>query len=591
MSTKAASAAFVLLSRSESSSNTPMRFELLAMACLGAAWLVPNHYPPWMSFYNESCAAIGLGLLVLALGRRNVAQPVPAAVGWLMALAGVPWLQWAFGRLAFSGDAVVVSAYLVGTAAAVAAGHAWGVADRRSAVTMLAATMLLGALTSALLALAQALGVADLGLWAEEIPSRDGRAGANLGQPNNLATLIGFGMLGLLCLRETTRLSVLTSVLIALVLLLGVTVTQSRTALLFGPVIVAGWWLARRRGILLRTRVTTLLVGVGLQWLLAAGWPALKVAIEFGPPNDAVTRLGAGGGSRLPMWEMLANAVALSPWWGYGVLQVGEAQLAVSRLHPPAPEFWMHAHNLVLDAVLWFGIPLGLLVAGVAAWWSIRRVRGVANAEGLIGVLVIAVFAVHAMLELPHHYLYLLIPTGLWAGLAHAAERARVGPVSPGWSLVPAAVGLLLGIGIGHRYLAVEEDFRQVRFENRRIGSASTELPAHAPFLSSLTAFVKFSRIEPRAGMTGAELDFVASVARRYPYSASLYRWARALALNGRLAEAAEVIDALLRMHGAGNLLLVHRNLEELIVEGRTDLVPLERLARSMLPPAAARAN
>src|SRR5436305_13326901 len=111
----------------------------------------------------------------------------------------------------------------------------------------------------------QVFEVWSLGMWIAEI--LDGmRAAANLAQSNNLATLIGFGAVGLLLLREQRRIGAAAAIALLLVLLGGLSLTQSRMALLFGPVIVLGVWLARRHGQPLRTPIRLLVGATGLAW-------------------------------------------------------------------------------------------------------------------------------------------------------------------------------------------------------------------------------------------------------------------------------------------------------------------------------------
>lgn len=549
--------------------------ELLAMVSLGLAWLVPNHYPPWTSFYSESLTALGLVLLVLALGRLNWSTRGSPAVGALLLASAIPSLQWLGGPIAFSGDAVVATLYLAGMATAVSAGQAWASIDPRRAASALFATTVAAATASAVIGLAQAFDAAHWGIWTEESYSGM-RAVGNLGQPNNLATLIGFGLLGVFYLRERDRLAAPVAAFVAVLLVAGLAVTQSRTALLFGPVIALGLWVAARRGVPLATSRRTILVLVVLHWSLTLTWPALRAILLSLPPNTATTRL-AEGSVRTQMWPLLFDASMQSPWTGFGWLQVGAAQLSVADTHPATREFWMHAHNLFLDLVLWCGYPAGLLLSGAVVLWYINRARRVRTLESVTALLAITAFGIHAMLELPHHYAYFLIPVSLWIGQVEATTVAG-GPLSPRWNLLAPALGLVLLLGIWRDYSAIEEDFRLVRFEILRIGDVRASKPApSAPFLSGLTAFLRFSRTEPRPGMNMDELRFMSAVARRYAYAPSLYRLARALALNGQLDEAVRTLRKLQHMHGDGNLTRIQADLRERVANGEVSLEPLER--------------
>ncbi|HEX6364151.1 MAG TPA: hypothetical protein VFZ93_14435, partial [Albitalea sp.] len=97
---------------------------VVALAVMALAWLVPNHYLPWVAFHSEITAAAGFALLALATLARG-----PGAVAWprlalfALALAAVPLAQAASGLILFWGDAWMASLYLLGFALAVVVGH------------------------------------------------------------------------------------------------------------------------------------------------------------------------------------------------------------------------------------------------------------------------------------------------------------------------------------------------------------------------------------------------------------------------------------------------------------------------------------
>ena len=116
--------------------------ELFGSALMVLAWLVPDHYLPWLSFYNDS--AMALGLLLFLLGTtRDTAAPVhvPAIFWTLVAVAAIPWFQWTSGQLAFAGDALVGSLYVLGLALAILTGFAWARRDAKAATALFAGTL------------------------------------------------------------------------------------------------------------------------------------------------------------------------------------------------------------------------------------------------------------------------------------------------------------------------------------------------------------------------------------------------------------------------------------------------------------------
>lgn len=548
--------------------------ELLGLACLCLAWLLPNHYLPWNSFYNDSLAALGLGMLVLVAVRAGRRAVLPRPVWGVAAIALIPWLQWCFGLLRFSGDAFISSLYLLGLAVAIAVGYVAASGEPRRFSAALSGVMVVGATISSLIALTQALEVGVAGIWTLET-SPGMRVYANLAQPNNLATLIGFGAIGLWLLCEQERVGRVAAIGILAVLLIGASLTQSRTALLFGPCVAIVVFAQARRGKTFRVGFTPVLAATTCHVALTWAWPAVQQNLLLA----ATESLNARGveSIRFQVWPMLMDALSMYPWCGYGWLQVGSAELAVANRFPPVGELWLHGHNLFIELLVWCGYPLGLLLAGLIVWWFLSRALKVRTVEGVAAILIITVLLVHSMLELPYHYAYFLIPAGLWIGIAEASLATAISG-SPRWNMLPVAVSGLLLFAVWHDYPAVEEDFRLVRFENLRIGSLRAKQPApNAPFLSTLTAFLRFARTTPEKGMPDDKLAEMREVVQRYPYSGAMFRLASSYALNGRLQEAHDLFIGIRHIHGQAMYASLKRSLHDRIAEGELGLLDLER--------------
>lgn len=549
--------------------------ELLAMVSLALSWLLPNHYFPWNSFYLESAAAFAVLLITISFGRHWFKVSVPSSVWFVAVAAAIPAVQWMTGLLHFSGDAWVSSLYVMGFAAAIAAGYVWGTLDGEKAAAGLAMTMLAGASLSSVLAIAQAIGIQLSGIYVmDAIPGM--RAYANLGQPNNLATLIGFGAAGLLLLRERGSVGGVLAGALLLLLVVAASATQSRSALLFGPIFLAGLLFARRRGVRFITSPWEVGAAIATHWVAMWFWPSVQELLLLSPTESLAER--GGQSLRFVLWKAMFVAAGQSPWYGYGWLQVGEAHLAVADLFPPTGELWMHAHNLFVDLLVWCGYPIALLlIAGILYWWA-SRWRLVATMEHAIGLMVITAFGWHSMLELPHHYAYFLVPIGLWVGLVDsaAASPRSNGPLSVKWNLVPGLAALVMALAIWKDYSTVEEDYRLIRFENLGIGSVrASQAAPDAPFMSAQTAFLRVARMPSIVGMSEATLLEMEAVTKRYPYGRALARLAQALALNGRLQDAVMIYVKIRHIHGEAMYAQVRQDLRREIERGNESLIPL----------------
>jgi O-antigen ligase len=266
-------------------------------------------------------------------------------------------------------------------------------------------------------------------------------------------------------------------------------------------------------------------------------------------------------GARPALWRELITAIPNAPLWGHGWQQIGAAQQSVALDRPPVPAFFEHfdaAHNIVLDLVLWAGIPIGGLIAllcALALWAQLRRLAGsgghAADARavwlmaGVLGLLA------HGLLEFPLSFAYFLVPLGVSLGMIHAWVPARSAPLLPRGS-IPAAGAVLAALlmVVGFEYLQAEENFRLARLETARIGTDRVSL--HSPNLRVLTqldALLRFVRTEVKPDMATEDLDRMRKVALRYGFSSTLFRYATALGLNGQPREAARTLQLLCHIH------------------------------------------
>lgn len=538
----------------------------LALAVMAIAWLVPNHYAPWSSFYNECCAVVGLLLLAKWSPPQSRFSGAPVAAVCLVSASAIVLLQWGVGQVTYSGDAWVSILYLAAVATAVIVGHQRAGLSGERFATALSVTLVVGGLISALIALTQGFGLSVFGDWVESAPPS--RPFANLGQPNNLATLLGLAAVSVLFLYERHRIGLGATAALLLPIVTSGALTQSRTALLYGPLVLLTLVVVRRRGVAMRAKPSFVAGVCALHWALAASWPfVLQTLLLSANLEQSLSQRGVGS-LRFQLWPLLYDALLQSPWFGFGWLQVGAAQLSVANAHAPVGELWLHGHNLFLELLVWCGLPVGLLLCGVLLYWFCSRWIMATSIEAVVGMLSVTIFALHAMLELPHHYLYFLVPIGLWIGQLERWARAPVLARSQ-WSYLPQLVVLVLSIGISKDYLEIEEDFRLVRFESMRIGpqSQSASTPT-APMLSGLTSFLRFARTEPVRGLNSEQLNSMEATVRRYPYSSSLYRLGIALALNGRQDEARERFINVRHMFGENAYRGVRASLALRIEEG-----------------------
>jgi hypothetical protein len=206
---------------------------------------------------------------------------------------------------------------------------------------------------------------------------------------------------------------------------------------------------------------------------------------------------------------------------------------------------------VVLDLLLWAGVPVGGLILACIGWALWRQWRALNNPKSTWLMVAVCGVSVHALLEFPHEYAYFLLPLGLALGAAHTLSPA--GRVWRAPVLVTRAFGaslLVLLATVSVEYLQAEHGHRLLRLESARIGVAGlTTPPPELRLLTQLAAFQRFAHTEARPGMTAAELVSMREVSTRFPYPPALFRYALALGLNGQREQALPVLERLCRLH------------------------------------------
>lgn len=504
---------------------------------LAVAWLLPNHYPPWSTFHMDAWTALVLSLASAAVIVRSTGPVVWHGITLLAAvLVFVPGLQFGFGMVMLSGTAWVSTAYLIGFLLALLTGARWESSSPGQLADGLFLAIGMAALISVGLQLHQWLALDLLGIWT--MGDGYGRPFANFGQPNQLGTFLLWGLLAAAWGLARRHIGVGTALFMAVYLLFGLALTQSRTAWVAVVMLVGASWLWRR--LWSDERLPWLVTGLGLYFaacVVSVGWLSQVFLLPLSTDMGDIARIS--GELRPVVWSMFMDAALQRPWFGYGWNQVVLAQLTASLDHPALHVVFSHSHNLFLDLMLWCGIPVGLFVSIYLVRWLWLRLCAVRGAEDAVLLLFLLVVGNHAMLELPLHHAYFLLPVGLVMGALNVRLGAQSILVVGRWSVLVvwlASVALLAPII--RDYSRVETSYQALRFEWARIKTEIRGKPPEVLLLTQWREFIRLGRFEPTSGMSADNLDWMRKVSSLYPSTGGFHKLAGALAMNQRPDEA-----------------------------------------------------
>lgn len=514
------------------------------MTGLSLGWLLPNHYLPWTAFHTEIWIAwwLMLGAWVIVALVPGPVRLERFALG-VLCVAFIPFIQFAFSLITYSGQAWLTTAYLAGFFLTLVIGSHIEGSWPNVCMDLLFAAIGTAAIASVGLQLYQWLNLADdgLGLWIMIVPH--GRPFANLAQPNQLATFLLWGLLAIGWGHQRGAVSGALAFFAGTYLLFGVALTQSRTAFVgvFGLVLFSYYC---RRLLPSRAYVGSL-VCLSLVYLLSV--LALPWLSEFlGLAPDAGMAARSARELRLPAYRLFLDAVSESPLFGYGWAPTLASQLSVAERHGSLGGFFLHSHNLVLDLLLWCGVLVGGLIATLLAIWFFQKFRRIDSFQSAILLAFVGVVGWHAMLEFPLHYAYMLLPLGLAIGVLNVRLAEPVWLNVTRWHLGAALLAAVCLLGaITRDYFRVEENFKVLRFERANIGKRLDDPMASVWIFNHMNEFVRMGRSIARPGLTKEELNWMRDAARSFPSLANMFTYASALAMNQQEGEARLLISKL----------------------------------------------
>lgn len=521
-------------------------FLLLASVFISLAWLMPIHYRPWVTYTGELYAFFALFALAAICLKEKVRIPTLSLP--LLLLAGVPLIHFFAGQVFFFSIAMMGFIFVFSFWLASVLGYhlSTGNYSREETFTNLSYVFLASGMITGLIALCQWSNL-DSVLPGMVNISGNQRPYANFAQPNNMATFLVMALMSCLYLYEKKKIQTKWLFACAAVIVMGVALSQSRTAWVAAIAIMLYLAFYQYKGI------------IRLKWVYSITWFIFFVACIVAFPllsqlaaqavdadvvqsRDVVSR-ATGDMSRLAIWQQMLAAIQAQPWFGYGWYQTSVAFVSISDT-VQGPVWIRSAHNFILDFLLWNGLIIGLPFLAYFGYLGYQLQRWVNTPESVIGILMIGAFVTHAMFEFPQHYAYFLLPVGFILGtvLAQNLKIKIIVMPSIGMKFI-FVVGLLLLILIYRDYdVAVPKLGQSIRYEMQP-ENITNQKPIY--LLTEFNHRIDWIRLNPYSKASVEQIQEGEQMVLSYPTKYNLIKYAKLLAFNGYEAEAKHQLQRL----------------------------------------------
>lgn len=509
------------------------------------AWLLPNHYLPWLSVYQELCMFLAV-LLVLFCISGKVKIKTPKIIAAVLLVSFIPFVQYFLGVNYYLGDVLLIGLYLwTFILVFIAAYNLAELEDKikKQWLFYIFLAFLIVSIISVWLQLRQWL-LLDGSIWVADLPP-NGRPFANIAQPNLLATLLTIGLLSILYLYENKKIQSLTAGLGALFILYGIALTFSRTAWLFSIVFLV-WWLLKKWQLKYSSRLKNfhLIMWLSVFYTYLFLIPFVAEKVGFLSTIDVVSR-STSGLERIEMWKQLIAIIKQSPSLGYGWAQLNPAQMSAVGISLENP-IWGYSHNIFLDFLIWNGLYVGAFLVLVVLYFLIFNAIKAKSIDNVILMSVVGVIVLHSMLEYPFAYAFFLFPLAFMLGFCYRSNTDNKSVIHNRiffGSLSVAVIALILLTG--YEYQKISKVYELMRYENVQLRAKDNQIEPKKKYLvlEGIHDYIWFVRYPLNKKMSELDLERAKKVAYSKPERPVLYRYMQILILNSELEQAHYILE------------------------------------------------
>ena len=448
-------------------------YTVSAFFCI-LAFSLPNHYPPWLTVFQETSMIIAV--ITLAIAFLNKSIKIPKIFFLFLGIVSIPIFQYLLGISYYRQDAFVSASYLFLFWITMILGYNAVNLDKKFDVDSIANENILNNFLNVLIGvsilqvwivLRQWL-LFDGNIWTVDIPIGL-RSYGNFGQPNHLATFLCMGLIATLIKFEYKLLSKYTASFIGIFLLIGVVLTQSRTAWIIALTLTI-WWGLKRKKLDLRLTFKYLGLWVGSYYVLIA---LIRQIARFLGLSDLnmIQRFNAGY-ERLSMWQQVCYAIKQEPFFGYGWGQLRTALMQTVDIYPNAKNF-ESAHNLFLDLIIWNGLPVATVIIGFIFWILIKLYLIKVNKIAFLLLACALPIFIHSLLEYPLSYAYFLLPFGLILGMVYCVlfqtQNLSTYFINIHVKIISVCVITLVLMIFIYEYIYMNSRYQQMRYETANL--------------------------------------------------------------------------------------------------------------------------
>lgn len=526
-------------------------FVVLFFLLLGISYLVPIHYNPWLTFLSEILVFTGCFFFFLNFYKEKIILPknlIP-----ILLLSFIPLFQYFFGHIYFFSHAVLNTTYLLTLFLVIfVVFNIVNKSEYEKACFFIKLNwmFIVIGLINTCLAIYQWLNL-DFNT-SLVTPLEGSRPYANFAQPNNMATFQIISFLGLIYLYLKKKINFYLFFILTIPFVLSIALTQSRTAVVALITLFLVFIIFRK---IVHVKVlayyfVSVLIYFSLSYYLIniSNFIAKIFGLNIVNISSSVER-GVSSSGRIDFWIQMYYAILERPWFGYGWNQTALAQYQNMDKYPIS--VWItSSHNLLLDIIVWCGIPIGVSFILYSSYLIFSSILKIKNIEELLALCMIITLLVHSMLEYPLHYAYFLMPFGIFIAIIFSANpNLKLYNFSFRYIAIYNFFLIFGLVFVWKDYLLYVEENHRAIDHSLYNSTEKFQQKRELHVLDDLNFRLYWIALNPKQKLSEEEIDAIRKMVSLYLTHFDLYKYAKVLAYNGYSQEAKEQLKLIKQLY------------------------------------------
>lgn len=387
-----------------------MKFILLtSLFCFGLSYFVGVSNYPWNSSSKDLLGFLALNLFIILYYKKNIC--FPKIILPILLLSCVPFIQLLFGKIFYFSTAFFSFCFIFGFLSSIIYGYnSLQLAHKNITIKYIAFFFVIIGFLSGLIAILQSFQISHPYI----LNLTHNRPYANLGQPNHLATLLMMSICSVVLLYDRYGYKWFLCVPLLILEIHALSLTQSRTTWVVIILLIIVY-VFKKVNFERRSTVNIIYLALVLYVLLFTFNTEIAEYLNLVAPIPLEDRINGGFG-RIELWKHMIYAIQQQPWLGYGWYQTTIAQLEGVLIFKNEGNA-TSAHNIIIDLILWVGIPFGILLIFYSLYLIKVIIFHIKTLAELYIFMMLLCILVHAQLEYPLYYSYFLFPLGFFIGI------------------------------------------------------------------------------------------------------------------------------------------------------------------------------